>query len=1042
MQSSWLGSWLRLHTADEKRRRVRRRPASSLPLRLEVLESRLLPSLTPQLLKDINVGSGASLPADFTAVGGEVFFRADDGSHDQELWKTDGTAAGTVMVKDLHPGSGGAFPTQLTNVNGTLFFQAISDHGQELWRSDGTAAGTVMLMDIFPPTRYFFPNFQTNFNGTLFFSANVGSHGSELWRSNGTLAGTVMVKDIQPGLGGSYPRYFANMNGTLFFQASDGSNPAAQLWRTDGTAAGTSKVAALNTFQFGNPPYLTNVNGTLFFAAGNGSNQVVYRTDGTPAGTTSVGGGFVSDLTNVNGTLFFDANDITHGHELWKSNGVPAGTVMVQDINPGSAWSSANNITNVNGTVFFDATDGAHGAEPWRSDGTEAGTVMVKDIAPGPGNSVPLYLTNINGTLFFSADDGTHGRELWQSDGTEAGTVMIQEINPGPGSSNPMDLTNFQGRLLFSADDGMHGQEPWILLTSSQTVVNASPNPSVFGQPVTFTASIHTSSSASATPTGTVTFEDGGASIGAGTVSAGLATFSTAALSGGGHAITALYAGDGFFAASTSPVYGQRVVKDGTATALTATPTSTTFGQALTLSATVSADAPTNVTPTGTVVFEDGTTVIGNAVLDSAGQATFQTAVLAAGSHVITAAYRGSGNFLASFSEPIAYLVNRDDTTTAVRSSLNPSVFGAGVTFAASVRATPPGRGLPTGAVTFMDGNATLGTSPLSQGQATFGTTALAAGNHTITAVYQGDANFNASTSRNFGQTVQTAVTTPTLTTSANPAVFSEPVTFTLTEMSSSAATPTGTVTFKDGATTVLVTSLDSSGQASWNTSSLAVRSHTISAVYDGGGNFTSNTSMLVETVHADASSTSLASSNNPSIVHHAVTFTATVHAAAPGTGTPTGLVTFMNGAKTLGVGTLVAGQATFSTAMLHEGHHTITAAYGGDAGFTASSSGPLDQIVQDRAHASGSSTTNAPASLPAALAPTEAQSVTSTSVAAPTVRRAPVGGNAPRLPALQTAPVDGFFTWIFSEQRRRLGQANTRAKSFAPRDDWLTLPF
>src|SRR4029453_8297673 len=137
-----------------------------------------------------------------------------------------------------------------------------------------------------------------------------------------------------------------------------------------------------------------------------------------------------------NGTLFFDADEGTTGRELWKSDGSAAGTVLVKDLDQGSADSSPSSPTNVNGTVFFGAEDGVHGSELWKSDGSTAGTVLVKDIAPGLRGSIfpfgPFVLTSANGTLFFSASDATSGQELWKSDGTAAGTVLVKDIFPGP----------------------------------------------------------------------------------------------------------------------------------------------------------------------------------------------------------------------------------------------------------------------------------------------------------------------------------------------------------------------------------------------------------------------------------------------------------------------------------------------------------------------------------------------------------------------------------------------------------------------------------
>ena len=263
----------------------------------------------------------------------------------------------------------------------------------------------------------------TNVNGTVFFRADDGTHGRQLWESNGAAAGTHLVADINP-TGGAYPRYLTNVSGTLFFQATDGTH-GTQLWASNGAAADTHMVADVNAGPVSfDPAILTNVSGLLFFTANDSTHGLeLWKSNGTALGTSLVAdifpgppGSYVANLTNVSGTLFFTASDGVHGKELWRSNGAIAGTVMVKDIHPGSGDSVGlvhANLVNVNGTLFFGANDGIHGTELWQSNGTATGTVMVKDINAGSAGSYPYYLANSNGTLFFSANDGIRGVEPW-----------------------------------------------------------------------------------------------------------------------------------------------------------------------------------------------------------------------------------------------------------------------------------------------------------------------------------------------------------------------------------------------------------------------------------------------------------------------------------------------------------------------------------------------------------------------------------------------------------------------------------------------------
>jgi uncharacterized repeat protein (TIGR01451 family) len=444
----------------------------------------------PYLVKDINVGADESHPEYLTDVNGTpfgqahdmLFFRADDGVYGWELWMTDGTEAGTVLVKDINPRSGFSYLYGLINVDGTLFFSADDGvHGVELWASDGTEAGTMLVKDISPGSADSFPGHLTDVNGTLFFWANDGVHGRELYKSDGTEAGTVLVKDIKPGSVDSYLSELTNVNGTLFFVAGDDIYHSGELWKSDGTQAGTVLVKYIEPGPgyYEPPGNQTKVDGTLFFGAYyDVHDRGLWKSDGTEAGTVLIkgsdtaGSGFSypRNLSNVNGTLFFSADDGIHGFELYKSDGTEAGTVLVKDINPGSADSNPYELTNVGGTLFFSADDGVHGRELYKSDGTEEGTVLVKDIRPRWYESSDPYHLNYVGSapfdqghdvLLFSADDGVYGRELWMSDGTDMGTVRVSDINPGEADSNPEYITRVDDIYFFVADDGVHGEELW-----------------------------------------------------------------------------------------------------------------------------------------------------------------------------------------------------------------------------------------------------------------------------------------------------------------------------------------------------------------------------------------------------------------------------------------------------------------------------------------------------------------------------------------------------------------------------------------------------
>src|SRR4029079_4953193 len=165
------------------------------------------------------------------AVGSTVYFAAFAPDTGAELWKSDGTEGGTVIVKDILPGNLDSPPESITNVGGTVFFRA-SDGvppGNELWKSDGTSAGTVVVktFNSAAPSNLF------AFNGLLYFTVYDPALGTVLWKSDGTSDGTVVVTTVVPP-GYSAAMNFAAAGSTLFFQGNDGVT-GFELWKTDGT---------------------------------------------------------------------------------------------------------------------------------------------------------------------------------------------------------------------------------------------------------------------------------------------------------------------------------------------------------------------------------------------------------------------------------------------------------------------------------------------------------------------------------------------------------------------------------------------------------------------------------------------------------------------------------------------------------------------------------------------------------------------------------------------------------------------------------------
>jgi ELWxxDGT repeat protein len=450
----------------------------------------------------------------FALLADGVVFAADDGVHGTELWRTDGTAAGTVMVKDVNP-AGSSAPLYLCGDGDSgLFFTAEDGvHGHELWRSDGTAAGTQMIRDINPGRPSSYPGRDANPNqcsGRLgskwLLSADDGTHGSEPWVTDGTEQGTHLLADLNPSEG-SDPAFYVPAAGRVFFWARE-PEFGLEVWSTDGTLATRAtdinpgpassldggglwlvpfrdwlflvaqtpatghEVFSYNTVNGTTqilvdsyPGYytssvrgLTAVGDQLFFTAQVVGGTALYVSGGTPGTTTALG----NTYPGIGGVALGDRYVLaTHDGVLYASDGTVPGTVLVKD---GFTWPyEGPGMVSTNDRIFFcalhnDATD------LWVTDLTPAGTVLLLHNEVNPDGNYPnpcSHMVALGDRVVFPTMDRVHGVELWVSDGSIAGTYLLKDIWPGAPSSHPRSFAVSGAAVYFAANDGVHGEELW-----------------------------------------------------------------------------------------------------------------------------------------------------------------------------------------------------------------------------------------------------------------------------------------------------------------------------------------------------------------------------------------------------------------------------------------------------------------------------------------------------------------------------------------------------------------------------------------------------
>jgi ELWxxDGT repeat protein len=306
--------------------------------------------------------ASASPAPEFQVVGNAAYFVADDGINGAEVWRSDGTATGTGLLADLTPGAAGSTVLGLAALGSKLIITTGGAQGQ-LWVSDGTAAGTQLLKNV--------PNAGRGVSSGAFyyFAWDDGLHGKSLWKSDGTATGTTIVKETPAWVTSAAP--VARPNG-VFYTASD-SRTGDEPWITDGTADGTRMLKNVAPdVELGSYPHvLRALNGRLFFVAWDDSTTAAWTSDGTTAGTRRIDPiiplarrNYYFEGAATSGSLYYYCAG--EPAKFWRTDGTPAGTFPITEIDACHLTVPFRGGMAFRGRLFP--------RDLWFTDGTEAGT--------------------------------------------------------------------------------------------------------------------------------------------------------------------------------------------------------------------------------------------------------------------------------------------------------------------------------------------------------------------------------------------------------------------------------------------------------------------------------------------------------------------------------------------------------------------------------------------------------------------------------------------------------------------------------------------
>ena len=357
-------------------------------------------------------------------------------------------------------------------LNGIYYFKGLgSTSSAELWRSDGTDAGTYLVKDIDPNGSSRISNV-TFIEDKIYFSASNGQDGIEPWVSDGTAAGTFQLADITPGVTYSQSFQFVGGLSSVFFIVDN------TLWATDGTQQGTIQLTNFSTFRM--VPFL---DGILFIGGDPSLGSELHYSEGTSASTVLIkdisptSSSNPIHLTVVGNRAYFSANQSVSGAELWVTDGTASGTNLVKVIDSNSSTASIDEMIAFQNGVVFVATDEMSGQEIWKSDGTATGTEIILDIVAGPESSFPNNLVTNDEVVYFKQGN-PFGDNIWQTDCTAGGTIQISNFSSCTAGNNyNNDLILCNDKLYITTVAGNSRREVFdVLCDSSDNCLNTQVN--------------------------------------------------------------------------------------------------------------------------------------------------------------------------------------------------------------------------------------------------------------------------------------------------------------------------------------------------------------------------------------------------------------------------------------------------------------------------------------------------------------------------------------------------------------------------------------